>query len=475
MHSFLTFKASIFKWVIAGIIFVAFYPTWISAQEVKAYKPTVSRILFLLDGSGSMKEKWEERSRFEIAKELLVKLVDSVEQKNPNVEFAVRVFGAQFPHEQKNCKDSKLLLPFAKNNAARLDVLLKALTPKGMTPIAYSISESVKDFPADEKSVNSIILITDGDENCDGNPCIASKELVNKRIALKPFIIGLNVSEKEIEKFNCVGTFVNTTSEASLKNTVGVIINQTLNTTTVQINLLDYQGNPTVTNVPFTLYDHYSGKVLYNFIHTIDPKGTADTLYLDPVGIYDIEVHTYPSVRKDNIELTPGMHNIIALDVFAGELNTNCSGASIANNDAQVLVRDKENNSKILNAQDLNEQEKFISNKYKLEILTTPEILIDTLILPSVTNLISIPNYGTVSISANESFLASIYKDAESALEMVERFQITNKGETRKLQPGKYLLVYKAIKSYDSETTQTLRFTVEEGRTLTLALVFDKP
>jgi hypothetical protein len=57
---------------------------------------------------------------------------------------------------------------------------------------------------------------------------------------------------------------------------------------------------------------------------------------------------------------------------------------------------------------------------------------------------------------------------------MVERFQITNKGETRKLQPGKYLLVYKAIKSYDSETTQTLRFTVEEGRTLTLALVFDK-
>jgi hypothetical protein len=282
------------------------------------------------------------------------------------------------------------------------------------------------------------------------------------------------VSEKEIEKFNCVGTFVNTTSEASLKNTVGVIINQTLNTTTVQINLLDYQGNPTVTNVPFTLYDHYSGKVLYNFIHTIDPKGTADTLYLDPVGIYDIEVHTYPSVRKDNIELTPGKHNIIALDVFAGELNTNCSGASIANNDAQVLVRDKESNRKILNAQDLNEQEKFISNKYKLEILTTPEILIDTLILPSVTNLISIPNYGTVSISANESFLASIYKDAETALEMVERFQITNKGETRKLQPGKYLLVYKAIKSYDSETTQTLRFTVEEGRTLTLALVFDK-
>jgi hypothetical protein len=179
-------------------------------------------------------------------------------------------------------------------------------------------------------------------------------------------------------------------------------------------------------------------------------------------------------VRKDNIELTPGKHNIIALDVFAGELNTNCSGASIANNDAQVLVRDKESNRKILNAQDLNEQEKFISNKYKLEILTTPEILIDTLILPSVTNLISIPNYGTVSISANESFLASIYKDAETALEMVERFQITNKGETRKLQPGKYLLVYKAIKSYDSETTQTLRFTVEEGRTLTLALVFDK-
>jgi len=475
MNCFFKYYSALIKGVLAIFLFAILPPVLLSAQEVKAYKPTVSRILFLLDGSGSMKEKWGERSRFEIAKELLIKLVDSLEKKNSNVEFAVRVFGVQSPREQKNCKDSKLLLPFAKNNAAKLEMLLKTLSPQGMTPIAFSIAESAKDFPTDEKSLNSIILITDGDENCEGNPCAASKESSNKRIALKPFIIGLNVNEKGIEKFNCVGTFINTTSEASLQKTVGIIINQTLNNTTVQINLLDHQGNPTVTNVPFTLYDHYSSKVLYNFIHTQDTKGRADTLYLDPVGVYDLEVHTYPAVRKENIELTPGKHNIIALDIFAGELNATCSGASIANNGAQIVVREKRKKNSTLNVQDLNEQEKYLTNSYSLEILTTPPILIDSTILPSVNNLVAIPNYGMVSIVANDHFLASVYRETSTGLEMVEKFDLTAKGENRKLQPGSYLLVYKSNQNYSSESTQSLHFTVEESRTVTLTVSSEKP
>ena len=68
----------------------------ILAQQSQVYKPSVNRILFVLDVSGSMKEKWGEKTKFETAKELLCKLIDSVEKKNPNVEFAVRAFGYQF-------------------------------------------------------------------------------------------------------------------------------------------------------------------------------------------------------------------------------------------------------------------------------------------------------------------------------------------------------------------------------------------
>ncbi|MES2621650.1 MAG: VWA domain-containing protein [Bacteroidota bacterium] len=461
-----------FKIYISGIqisrglfaISAVFIYSSLCAQQTQIYKPNVNRILFVLDGSGSMKQKWNDRTKFENAKDLLTKIIDSVEQKNPNVEFAVRVFGYQFSREQKNCKDSKLLIPFAKNNAAKINSVLKSISPQGMSPVAYSIQLGAKDFPEDVKSLNSIILITDGEENCEGDPCSISQALIAKRITLKPFIVGLNVDSAKHDKFRCMGTFYDTQDETSFYNTVGVIIKQTLNTTSTQINLLDPTGNPTVTNVAFTLYDHNSGKIQYNFIHTMNEKGNPDTLYLDPVGIYDLELHTYPSVRKENIELIPGKHNIIAVDVPAGDLKVECVGASIANNNAQVLLRSKRDLKNVLNVQDLNEEEKYLSSDYHLEILTTPEIYVDTFLVPFAENKISVPNYGTLSIIAPENISASIFTTNSGVMQLVSQFETTMKADNRKLQPGEYSIVYKSKSSYDSESTKSLNFLIEEGR-----------
>jgi Ca-activated chloride channel family protein len=454
-----------------GLVSVfAFVGTALNAQQTQVYKPNINRILFVLDGSGSMKQKWGDKSKFEKAKELLGKIIDSVERKNPNVEFAVRIFGYQFSREQRNCKDSKLVIPFAKNNADKIGTALSSITPQGMSPIAYSIQLGAKDFPDDSKSLNSIILITDGEENCEGDPCKISKELIAKRITLKPFIVGLNVDSTKYAKFQCMGTFYDTKDETSFNNTVGVIIRQTLNTTTAQINLLDRDGNPTITNISFTLYDHYSGKIEYNFVHAMNEKGNPDTLYLDPVGIYDLELHTYPSIKKENIELIPGKHNIIALDVPAGELQVECTGASIASNNAQVILRNKKERKSILNVQDLNGQEKYLTDDYALEILTTPEIYLDTTIAAFADNKFSIPGYGTLSLMSEEKLLASIYRSRNGLMEMVDHFEINSKTDNRKLQPGEYWIVYKSKSNYESESTKTQKFLVEEGRVAVINL-----
>lgn len=442
----------------------------VNGQLVQVYKPNINRVLFVLDGSGSMKQNWGEKTKFESAKDLLVKIIDSVEKKNPNVEFAVRVFGYQNPRELKNCKDSKLLIPFGKNNAAKIQSALSNIRPQGMSPVAYSIQLGAKDFPDDVKSLNSLILITDGEENCEGDPCEASKELVAKRITLKPFIVGLGVDPAAYQKFNCVGTFFDTKDESSFYNTVGVIIKQTLNTTTVQVNLLDLSGEPTVTNIPFTLYDHYSGKVQYNFVHAMNEKGNPDTLFLDPVGIYDIELHTTPSIRKEEIELTPGKHNIIALDVPAGDLTVECIAASVATNDAQVLLRPKSDLKDILNVQDLNAQSKYLRGNYELEILTTPETYMNVMLGAFMDNKSKVANYGTLYLTSAEGIMASIYRDVNGMLEMVDQFDASNKTATRKLQPGEYLIVYKAIANRDSESTRNQRLVIEEGRTVVLNL-----
>lgn len=440
------------------------------AQQTQVYKPSVNRVLFVLDVSGSMKEEWNGKEKYATAKALLYKLIDSVERKNPNVEFAIRAFGFQSPRGEKNCKDSKLLVPFGKNNAEKIRAALDKITPQGMTPIAYSLQQAPNDFPVDDKSLNSIILITDGNENCDANPCLASKNLFEKRISLRPFIIGLGAGQEFLEKLKCAGTVLDTKDEAALYNTVGVIIRQTLNTTTAQVNLLDGRGEPTVTNIPFTLYDHSTRKILYNFVHTMNDKGNPDTLFLDPVGVYDIEVHTFPSVKKFEIELTPGKHNIIALDVPSGDLQVACFGASMATNDAQVIVRSKTKPKEILNVQNLNEQVKYIAADYNMEILTTPEVYDDTTVFASGETNSKVPNYGTVSVMTADKLQVSIYHDVKGMLNMVDKFELNAKTDNRKLQPGEYVIVYKQKSNYNGESTKSQRFVIEDSRNVVLTL-----
>jgi Ca-activated chloride channel homolog len=435
--------------------------TW--SQQTQVYKPNINRILFVLDGSGSMGEKWGDKTKFEKAKELLTKVIDSIERKNPNVEFAIRVFGYQFSREHRNCKDSKLIVPFGKNNAEKIGSALSVIDPKGMSPVAYSLQLGAKDFPDDLNSLNSLILITDGEENCEGNPCKISQELIAKRITLKPFIVGLNVDSTKYDTYRCMGTFYDTRDEAALNNTVGIIIRQTLNTTTAQINLLDRDGNPTISNIPFTLYDNYTGKIVYNFVHAMNEKGNPDTLYLDPIGIYDLELHTYPSVWKEGVELIPGKHNIIAVDVPAGDLQIECKGASIASNNAQVVLRFKDAEG-ILNVQDLNEQEKYLTNDYLLEILTIPKTYLDTTVAAFTLNKFSVLGQGTLSLMSQDKLLVSIYRLRNRLLELVEAFELDNKTDNRKLQPGDYWIVYKSKATYESESTKTQKFMIAEGR-----------
>lgn len=425
------------------------------AQNVPKFSPKVNRVLFLLDVSGSMKTNWNNETRFETAKKLLVSLIDSVEQKNKHVEFAVRAFGFQYPREQKNCTDSKLLVPFAANNTSKIKAALDKISPKGMTPITYSIAECVSDFPADEQALNSIILISDGEENCNGNPCEAAKLLSEKRIALKPFIVGINLPIQIAEKFNCLGTVFTPNDEQSFSNTIGVIIKQTLNNTTTQVNLLDQNGNPTVTNIPFSLLDHSSGKIIYNFVHKQDAKGNSDTLFLSPVGTYDIVVYSTPPVRKNNIELTVGKHNIIAVDVPLGNI-------SVIGNTPSNMTLVLHSNGKILSQQNTNENKQYLTGVYETEATTLPKtILPKTYLAASTTKSIEIPAFATLSLSSLEPYSVSIIE--EKAKELTTQFVLSEMKQLQ-LQPGDYLLIFKPSKSLKTEATKSLKITLEPGR-----------
>ena len=432
----------------------------VNAQNEK-YVPPTTRILFVFDGSQSMLSKWESGRKIDVARKLLIKIIDSL-QYIQNVEMALRIYGHQYPVPPQRCDDTKLEVPFSKNNASKIRQELRFINPKGTTPIAHSLELAGRDFPDCADCRNIIILITDGIESCDGDPCAVSLDLQKRGIVLKPFVVGIGLDPGFIETFKCVGRYYDAAHEDKFEEVLGVVISQALNSTTAQVNLLDSYGQPTETNVNMTFYDHLSGKAKHNYMHTINHRGVPDTVVLDPLTTYDIIVHTIPQVKIDSIRLIPGKHIIIATDAPQGDLYIK-KPSGIAYKELKCLVR-KHGELQLLNVQQANRKQKYIVGRYDLEILTLPRIKIDDVdIKQSHTTKIEIPSSGIVTFCSDAYGYADVYVYRGNELELVVKLETERTQQSINLQPGNYRVVYRSKNSKETIYTYNKVFTVKSG------------
>lgn len=439
-------------------------------NPVKAQANQKTRILFVFDASQSMYAQWENGNKMQVATRLLRELVDSLKAVE-EIELALRVYGHQntVSSSGRNCKDTKLEVPFSKGNHSAITSFLRDLRPKGTTLIAYSLEQAANDFPPCKNCRNVIILITDGIEECDGDPCAVSLALQRQGVVLKPFIIGLGIEPNVIDAFKCIGNYYDASNEVTFKNVLGIVISQALNTTSVQVNLLDELNNASETNVPMTFYDSFSKQIRYNFIHTIDSRGNPDTIPIDPLGSYNLVVHTIPPVKKDNITLLPGKHNIIAVDAPQGDLEFKMSGYNEYQN-LKTIVR-QSGQTETLVIQDFNNKQRYITGKYDLEILTLPRTFIkDVNIAQSRTTSIEIPQAGLASISYSSKGYGSIFLEVLDELIWVCNINSLSSRESIVLQPGKYRIVYRPINAKLSIYTKELSFEITSGQSTQLKL-----
>ncbi|NVN94104.1 MAG: VWA domain-containing protein [Bacteroidetes bacterium] len=432
-------------------------------KEVDA-PPPLTRILFIFDCSQSMFGRWQSDTKINIAQKLLSNMLDSLKDVK-NLELAFRVYGHQKNFPPQDCDDSKLEIPFSKNNYKKIEHKLKSLVPRGTTPIAFSLEKSADDFPPCKDCRNIVILITDGLEECGGDPCAVSQLLQKKGIILKPFIIGIGKNFKE--SFDCVGTYFDATSEIEFNKALNVVISQALNSTTAQVNLLDEQGKPTETNVNMTFYDNFSGLIKYNFIHTMNNRGMPDTLSIDPLVKYNLVVHTIPPVKKDSIVLTPGKHSVIALDAPQGYMKLKLMSGSnaISNKNLQCIVR-KKGSFETLNVQFFNQTEKYLCGNYDLEVLCLPRLIIkDVEIKQSNTTTVEVPMPGIAVINTVVNGYGSLYVLEDNKMKWIYNLNDNTTMESLILQPGSYRVVFRGKMSTKSISSIDKDFKIESGIT----------
>lgn len=442
------------------IVIILFFLSFGAKQVLANDEAPKNRILFIVDYSGSMQAMWGNEKKFEIARRVLFNLADSIQKTNKEVEIAIRVFGHQSHRTKNDCLDSKLEINFAKNNAEEIKVKFEEIVAQGNTPIAYSLIEAAKDFSDDKTAINSIILITDGLENCEGNPCDAALELKKKRVTINPYIIGLDIESELIADFECIGTFVNAKDEKTFTKVLEVAVKTVTQKTSVEINLLSKE-NKLISNTPITLYNHFSGEVVYNFIHALDRAGKADTIYLDPRGVFDMVIHTFPSLRVNNIELKAGIHNVVNVPVIKGELNFHYN-KTYDDKKLDYILRDKKS-IKIHYAHEV-ESEHFISDQYNLTVLTYPFVEESSKNVPVEKAVHQfVKDNGRLVIDLKNEVLASLFTSDGS---IVKDFGVVKSRTELKLQPGKYILI--SIDKNTSQSERTIKREIEifEGKTV---------
>lgn len=434
----------------------------------KAEKTT--RILFVFDASLSMFGQMGNKSKMDVAQKVMSDALDSL--KNiPNLQIAIRMYGnrVKITPQFQDCNDTHLEVPFAEDNIEDIKHLLKRTVPRGTTPIAKSLEETINDFPPCDNCRNIIILVTDGLEACDGDPCAVAKALRKHSIYLKPFVIGLGVTEDYKENFYCIGSYFDAQTQNEFKSVLNMVIEEALNTTSTQINLLDIHGKPIETNVAMTLYDNKTGEIKYDYVHTINYNNLPDTLTIDPTITYDIKVHTLPPVFASNISLSLGVHNTIPIETPQGSLNFKTKGGINQLQDITATVYLPQNCERV-NIQKVTLPEKYIVGTYEIEIATLPPIKAIVEIEQSKVTDFEIPQPGNLAIKAMYKGFGGIYHTVNGKLELVKNLDPEQLNQNYKLQPGNYKIIYRSKNANRTFYTVEKDFTISSGKSTLINL-----
>ncbi|MFO7598705.1 MAG: VWA domain-containing protein [Candidatus Desulfacyla sp.] len=182
--------------------------------SLPAHGKEMPEVMFILDASGSMWGKAKDISKMDAAKEVMAKVVPAL----PNdLGVGLTVYG----HRRKgDCNDVEIMIPSGSTDRAGLLAKVKAISPKGMTPMAASV-RMVADALKGREGETTVILVSDGIETCDKDPCATIKGLKDSGIKFILHVVGFGVDQEGRDQLTCFseaggGTYFQATDADSL-------------------------------------------------------------------------------------------------------------------------------------------------------------------------------------------------------------------------------------------------------------------
>jgi Mg-chelatase subunit ChlD len=239
--------------------------------------------LFILDASGSMWGQIGGKPKITIAKEVMVKLLAEIPAGN-------RIGLIAYGHRRKaDCSDVETLVRPGRNNKQKVLDAVKGLNARGKTPLTRSVNQAMTLLKG-EKGTFAIVLVSDGIESCDADPCAAVKAAKASGINFVLHTVGFGLSKKESTQLRCMAEagggqyFQANNAEQLLKSARKAVQSAGILKLTVKVN-------GAVTDLTYRVEDAKTGKVIHEPVLGV-PSGAALPLaggrynvFVSPAGV----------------------------------------------------------------------------------------------------------------------------------------------------------------------------------------------
>ncbi len=200
------------RFLILGLTFCTALFGYIDAASAQQ-RP---RTMLILDASRSMWGQINNVNKIVIAHQVLEQ---TFKRYDGRFDLGLVAYGHR---KSASCQDVQTVIPLGTLKAQAYTQKVKQIKPKGSTPISVSLNHAAKAAQYHKHPTN-IVLISDGLDNCKGNPCATAIKLKSKAPNLKIHVIAFNNTEQEkLRTLACVsqktgGKFASAKNQSELK------------------------------------------------------------------------------------------------------------------------------------------------------------------------------------------------------------------------------------------------------------------
>ncbi|GIW00691.1 VWA domain-containing protein [Roseiflexus sp.] len=212
----------------------------------------VTNIQLVFDASGSMAQRIGNETKIQAAQRAMERIIDTLPE-SPDLNVGFRVFGHEGDSSEaqkaRSCQSTALLVPVQGVNKDLLRQQAGAWKPAGWTPISLALQKAGEDLQPGENVRNVIIMVTDGEETCGGDPCAVAKALAESQAEVRIDVVGFGLTPDVAKTVRCVaensgGVYTDAQNGDALVQTLEELIAATIRRSTLRFVPVGIGGKP---------------------------------------------------------------------------------------------------------------------------------------------------------------------------------------------------------------------------------------